>query len=60
MDELSLEYQIAKGTKKLLKQVKEDVIRVSRDIEGEIKREVKDAVKTAKKMGSEFRKRTGL
>ncbi len=60
LDELSLEYQIAKGTKKLLKQVKEDVLRVSRDIEGEIKREVKDAVKTAKKMGSEFRKRTGL
>ena len=60
LDELSLEYQIAKGTKKLLRQVREDVLRVSRDIEGEIKREVKDAVKTAKKMGSEFRKRTGL
>ena len=60
LDKLSLEYQIARGTKKILKQVRNDLVRVSKDIEGEIKREVKGAVKSAKKMGSEFRKRTGL
>ena len=60
LDKLSLEYQIARGTKKILRQVRKDLVTVSQDIEGEIKREVKGAVKTAKKMGSEFRKRTGL
>lgn len=60
LDKLSLEYQIARGTKKILRQVRKDLVRVSQDIEGEIKREVKGAVKTAKKMGSELRKRTGL
>ena len=60
LDKLSLEYQIARGTKKILRQVRKDLVKVSQDIEGEIKREVKGAVKTAKKMGSEFRKRTGL
>tara|TARA_B100001250_G_C19520594_1_gene665852 strand:- start:98 stop:493 length:396 start_codon:yes stop_codon:yes gene_type:complete len=60
LDKLSLEYQIARGTKKILRQVRKDLVRVSKDIEGEIKREVKGAVKSAKKMGSEFRKRTGL
>ena len=60
LDKLSLEYQIARGTKKILRQVRKDLVQVSKDIEGEIKREVKGAVKSAKKMGSEFRKRTGL
>jgi hypothetical protein len=60
LDKLSLEYQIARGTKKILRQVRKDLVRVSKDIEGEIKREVKGAVKSAKKIGSEFRKRTGL
>ena len=60
LDKLSLEYQIARGTKKILRKVRKDLVKVSQDIEGEIKREVKGAVKTAKKMGSEFRKRTGL
>ena len=60
LDKLSLEYQIARGTKKILRQVRKDLVKVSQDIEGEIKREVKGAVKSAKKMGSEFRKRTGL
>ena len=60
LDKLSLEYQIARGTKKILRQVRKDIVQVSKDIEGEIKREVKDAVKSAKKIGSEFRKRTGL
>ena len=60
LDKLSLEYQIARGTKKILRQVRKDIVQVSKDIEGEIKREVKGAVKTAKKIGSEFRKRTGL
>ena len=60
LDKLSLEYQIAKGTKKILRQVRKDIVRVSRDIEGGVKREVKGAVKGAKKMGSKFRKRTGL
>ena len=60
LDKLSLEYQIARGTKKILRQVRKDIVRVSKDIEGEIKREVKGAVKSAKKIGSEFRKRTGL
>ena len=60
LDKLSLEYQIARGTKKILRQVRKDLVKVSQDIEGEIKREVKGAVKTAKKMGSEFRKRAGL
>lgn len=60
LDKLSLEYQIARGTKKILRQVRKDLVKVSKDIEGEIKREVKGAVKSAKKMGSEFRKRTGL
>lgn len=60
LDKLSLEHQITRGTKKILKQVRKDLVRVSKDIEGEIKREVKDAVKSAKKISSEFRKRTGL
>ena len=60
LDKLSLEYQIARGTKKILRQVRKDIVQVSKDIEGEIKREVKGAVKSAKKIGSEFRKRTGL
>ena len=60
LDKLSLEYQISRGTKKILRQVRKDLVQVSKDIEGEIKREVKGAVKSAKKMGSEFRKRTGL
>ena len=60
LDKLSLEYQIARGTKKILRQVRKDLVKVSQDIEGEIKREVKGAVKSAKKIGSEFRKRTGL
>ena len=60
LDKLSLEHQIARGTKKILKKVRKDLVRVSKDIEGEIKREVKDAVKSAKKISSEFRKRTGL
>ena len=60
LDKLSLEYQIARGTKKILRQVRKDILQVSKDIEGEIKREVKGAVKSAKKIGSEFRKRTGL
>ena len=60
LDKLSLEYQIARGTKKILRQVRKDIVQVSKDIEGEIKREVKGAVKSAKKISSEFRKRTGL
>ena len=60
LDKLSLEYQIARGTKKILRQVRKDIVQVSKDIEGEIKREMKGAVKSAKKIGSEFRKRTGL
>ena len=40
LDKLSLEYQIARGTKKILKQVRNDIVRVSKEIEGEIKREV--------------------
>ena len=60
LDKLSLEYQIARGTKKILRQVRKDIVRVSKDIEGGVKREVKGAVKGAKKMGSKFRKRTGL
>ena len=60
LDKLSLEYQIARGTKKILRRVRKDLVRVSKDVEGEIKREVKGAVKGAKKIGSEFRKRTGL
>ena len=60
LDKLSLEYQIARGTKKILRRVRKDLVRVSKDVEGEIKREVKSAVKGAKKIGSEFRKRTGL
>ncbi len=60
IDKISLEYQVFRATKKALKKSRRDLYRVSRGIEGGIKREVKGAVKTAKKVGSGIRKKTGL
>ena len=60
IDKISLEYQVYRATKKALKKSRRDLYRVSRGIEGGIKREVKGAVKTAKKVGSGIRKKTGL
>ena len=60
IDKISLEYQVFRETKKALKKSRRDLYRVSRGIEGGIKREVKGAVKTAKKVGSGIRKKTGL
>ena len=60
LDDLSLEYQIARGTKKMLKKARKDLARISREIETEIKKEVKEAFKSVRKVGSDIRKKTGL
>ena len=60
IDKISLEYQVSRASKKVLKQARKDLYRVSREIEDGIIREVKGAVKTAKKVGSGIRKKTGL
>ena len=60
LDKLSLEYQIARGTKKMLKKARKDLAKISREIETEIKKEVKEAFKSVRKVGSDIRKKTGL
>ena len=60
LDKLSLEYQIARGTKKMLKKARKDLAKISREIEVEIKKEVKEAFKSVRKVGSDIRKKTGL
>ena len=60
IDKISLEYQVSRASKKVLKQARKDLYRVSREIEDGIIREVKGAVKTAKQVGSGIRKKTGL
>ena len=56
LDTLSIEYQIASGTKKIFDQVSKEVFRTSKGIE----REIKGAVKSAEKIGKDSRKKTGL
>jgi len=71
LDSLSLEYQISRGTKKILKGAKREVLQKSRGIErkvrkGAVKRakavekELKGAVKGAKKVGKDIRRKSGL
>tara|TARA_B100000586_G_C19955421_1_gene361421 strand:- start:120 stop:683 length:564 start_codon:yes stop_codon:yes gene_type:complete len=56
LDTLSLEYQIAQGTKKIFNQVSKEILKTSKEIE----KEIKGAVKSAKKIGKDLRKKTGL
>ena len=56
LDSLSIEHQIARGTKKIFDQVSRKVRGTSKEIE----KEIKGAVKSAKKIGKDFRKKTGL